>query len=459
MRKLSITDGRILKWIGMLIAPPPLADLPQRVRVVIHAQDRSSERLIGWFQVGIGVFLAGLYLISPRPLDAASASFAPVPLAIGAFLAFSLFRLWLIIRRPLPGWFVALSILADVGLLLALIWSFHVQYGQPPGFSLKAPAFAYLFLLIALRTLRFDPRYVLASGFAAAAGWSALTLLAITAAGPEAITRSYADYVGGARILVGAEVDKIIIILVVTAVLCIGAMRGQRTLVEAVREETAVKEIRRFLSKGVADQISRSDHLIEAGQAADRNAAILMIDIRGFTSFSMGVDAKRVVQLLTSFHAEVIPIVRSHGGVVDKFLGDGVMATFGATEPSDRAAANALFALEGILDAASKWELSLPDRGVPSSLVVNAAVASGPVVFATLGDGDRLEYTVIGEAVNLAAKLEKHNKAEKSLALVAHETYAAAIAQGFVPEGHFVNLPGRPVAGVSQPIDLAARFA
>jgi adenylate cyclase len=440
----------------MLAAPPPVVDLPERVRAIIRAQDRSSERLIGVMQVAIGVFLAGLYIASPRPLDASAASLTPVPVAIGAFLAFSLLRLWLIMRRPLPGWFVAVSILADVCLLLALIWSFHIQYAQPPGFSLKAPTFVYLFLLMALRTLRYDPRYVLASGLAAAFGWGVLTLATIHAAGPDAITRSYSAYVGGSQILIGAEVDKILNLVVVTLVLCLAARRGQQTLVDAVREEAAVKEIRRFLSRGVADQISRADQLIEAGHAADRDAAILMIDIRGFTPFSMSVPAKDVVQLLTSFHAEIIPIVRGNGGVIDKFLGDGIMATFGATEPSDSAAANALRALESVMDAARRWERSLPERGVRTPLVVNAAVASGPVVFATLGDGDRLEYTVIGEAVNLAAKLEKHNKVEKSRALAAHDTYRSAIAQGFVASGGYTLLAARAVAGVSQPIDLVA---
>ncbi len=456
MPQPSTYGERLRMGLRMLLAPPPVAALPGRVRAIVAAQDRASERLIGSVQIGIGLVLALLYMLAPHPRDSLTTMFEPVPLAIGVFLAFSILRFALIMRRPLPGWLVAVSILSDVVLLIALVWSYHVQYGEPPGFSLKAPTFAYLFVFIVLRTLRFDARYVLAAGLAAAAGWALLTLLVIRAAGPEAVTRSYTAYIGSSSILVGAEVDKIFVLLLVTGILSLGARHAERTLVEAVRGDAAVKEIRRFLSKGVADQISRADTLIEAGAAVDRDSAILMIDIRGFTAFAMTVDARQVVGALTQLHARVVPVVRAHGGVIDKFLGDGVMATFGATERSDVAAASALRALDGVLDAASEWEASLPALGIATPLRVNAAVAAGPVVFATLGDGDRLEYTVIGEAVNLAAKLEKHNKAEGSRALVPAATYAAALAQGFETQRVFASRPQRRVAGVSAPIDLVA---
>jgi adenylate cyclase len=221
-----------------------------------------------------------------------------------------------------------------------------------------------------------------------------------------------------------------------------------------VRVEAAGREIKRFLSRGVADQIASSEELIEAGHAAEREAAIMMIDIRGFTPFSTTVPPSEVVQMLTSFHARIVPIVQANSGVVDKFLGDGVMVTFGAVVPSATAAADALRALDAILDEALAWQRSLAGLGLKTPLNVNAAVASGTVVFATLGDATRLEYTVIGEAVNLAAKLEKHNKVEKTRALLPAATLREARSQGYEPAVEPQLRPGAQVAGVSDPIDL-----
>lgn len=426
--------------------------LPERVKAIIRLQDRQSERLLGLVQLGIGFFFALLYTIAPRPIDAGG-MLAPVPLALAAFIGFSALRLALIMRGPVPGWFVALSIAADTALLMGLIWSFHLQYGQPPAFSLKAPTLIYVFVFIALRSLRFDWRYVLSAGLAAAAGWIAVTWCVVAGSAPDVITHSYVAYLTDNKILLGAEADKVLAILVVTGLLTFGVRRAQRTLVTAVREETAGREVRRFLSRGVADAIARSDTLIEAGFAIERNAAIMMLDIRGFTGFSTTVPPKAVVDMLTSFHARIVPIVRANNGVIDKFLGDGVMATFGAVEPAATPEADALRALEAILETSAAWRSDLAARGI-AELKVNGAVASGTVVFATLGNEDRLEYTVIGEAVNLAAKLEKHNKQAKSLAIVPATTLARAMAQGFRARSLLTPRADDAVAGVGAPLDL-----
>ena len=450
---IGIRQSALSRW---LTADATIDALPARVRSIIADEDRNSERLIGYVQLAIAGLLWALFLIAPRPTDAAMSLSAPVPFALGIFTTFSVFRLWLIFRRKVPDWFVGISISADIGLVLGLIWAFHIQYGHPASLALKAPTFVYLFVLVVLRSLRFDPRYVLSAGIAAALGWTLLTIAVVAASGPAAITRSFTTYLLSDRILIGAEVEKIFVIALVTAILTIGVRRAQRTLVASLREQAALGEIRRFLPKGVAEQIAMSERLIEAGHAAERDAAILMLDIRGFTPLSMHVPPAKVVQILTSFHARIIPLVRSNGGVIDKFLGDGVMITFGAAEASPTPAADALRALEQILIEAEAWQLSLRGLGVQEPLLINGAATHGRVVFATLGDGDRLEYTVIGEAVNLAAKLEKHNKTAKSIALIASDTFFLATSQGYRPGINYDCQKSAQVAGVATALDLHA---
>lgn len=430
------------------------SQLPLRVRTIIAEEDRISEILVGVVQLALGLLLAALYLVSPSPTDTAQSQFMPVPLALTAFLGFGVLRLWLVLKRKLPDSFVALSIAFDIGLFLCLIWSFHIQYGAPPGFALKAPTFVYLFVLVAVRALRFDARYVLAAGITAAAGWAILTVLAIVLGPPHSITRSFTEYITSTQILIGAELDKIIALLAATLLLALNARVSQHTLVTAVREQTAVREIQRFLSRGVAQQITSAEAIVTAGQAIERRAAVIMIDVRGFTALAMRRPPQEVVRILTSLHAEIIPIVRAHRGVVDKFLGDGIMVTFGAVTPSSSAAADAARALEAILFACENWERTLPDQGIHEPLRVNAAMSEGPVVFTILGDGDRLEYTVIGDAVNLAAKLEKHNKTEGSRAVSTAAVVSEAERQGCVLTRVHEYRLNRNVAGIAHTLDL-----
>ncbi len=428
--------------------------LPARVRRIVSEQDQKSERLLGLVQLSLGLLFALIYTLAPRPLDADD-MFAPVPIALAAFISFSIVRLWFITQTAVRGWFVFLSIVVDTSLLLALIWSFHIQYGQPAAFSLKVPTVLYLFVFIALRSLRFDPRYVLAAGGAAAAGWAVIFFLALGTSEPGTVTRNYVDYISSNRILIGAEVDKIFVILLVTGLLAYGGRRAQMTLVKAVKEEAAGKEVKRFLSEGVAEAISQADALVEAGRAAERKAAILVLDIRGFTRFSTNASPQGIVDMLTGFHARIVPVIRCNNGVVDKFLGDGVMATFGAVSPSRCPELDSLRALDAILLEAAQWKRDLATRGI-ETLDVNGAVTSGMVVFATLGSESRLEYTVIGKAVNLAAKLEKHNKVAGSTALVPAETLARAVSQGYRPPAQLTLRKSDSVGGVSGTIDLYA---
>lgn len=415
------------------VGPAAPGELPARVLALVRRRDRQSEYLLCCAQLLLAGTLSLLYTIAPRPADASMTQLAPVPIALTLYVCFIAVRIWLVVRQPSQRWIVAASIAADMALLLGLIWSFQWTYSQPPAFSLKAPTFVYIFVFISVRALRFDYRYVLIAGCAAALGWLLLSAVAIYVSPPGTITRNFTSYILSNHILIGAEFDKIFAIICVTGLLGLAAWRSERTLVEALREQTANREIGRFLSHGVADQIARSAFEIQAGDVTEREAAIMFLDIRGFTRLATSMPPETLVSLLTSFHRHVVPIVRARNGVIDKFLGDGVMVTFGAARPSSRPAADALQALEEILLAMKPWQAEVSRSGLSEPLRVNGAVAAGRVVFAALGDNNRLEYTVIGEAVNLAAKLEKHNKAEGTVALTPFAIYTLAGEQGFVP--------------------------
>ena len=429
------------------------ARVPQRVQDDIWRQQDRSEQFISLIQLAIVLIFGALFIVAPRPFEG-EIGFELAPWALGLYLLFTLVRLIVSYRVRLPGWFLAISVVADMALLMVLIWSFHRTYQQPPSFYLKAPTLLYVFIFIALRALRFDARYVLLAGATAIVGWGILmTYAAVLGGETMGITHDYIHYMTGNAILLGAEFDKIITIAVVTLVLAAVVVRARQTLFAAAFEGTAKRDLSRFFDANVARQITGGDHQIVAGEGEYRNAAVLMLDIRGFTAMSNSQSAASLIRLLSDYQARAVPVIQGHGGGIDKFLGDGIMATFGAAVPSDTYAADALRAVDDILDTMVVWNAERTAAGLPP-VPVNAAVATGELIFGAVGDDQRLEYTVIGEPVNLAAKLEKHAKVEQVRALVTDLAYQAALRQGYEPKSAHELRRARAVDGVDGPVDL-----
>ncbi|MEM7300958.1 MAG: adenylate/guanylate cyclase domain-containing protein [Pseudomonadota bacterium] len=288
-----------------------------------------------------------------------------------------------------------------------------------------------LFLLIALRALRFESRFVIAAGTAAILGWSALVgYVVFSDPADPMVTRDYVTYLTSNSVLIGSEIAKLISLLFFTLILAIAVRQGHNLLVNSISEQAAAQSLSRFFDESVADTIKSSDQQIEAGRGISRDAAILMVDIRGFTRLASQIPSDQAMALLSEYQSKLVPIIQRHGGTIDKFMGDGIMATFGVVHPSATYCADALKAVQALLDEASSWQTD-PLLGTLQPRAVNAAVASGPVIFGAVGNSERLEYTVIGTPVNLAAKIEKLNKDHGTLAIATHTAFSTALDQGF----------------------------
>jgi adenylate cyclase len=148
------------------------------------------------------------------------------------------------------------------------------------------------------------------------------------------------------RILVGAEIEKIIAILSVTVILALAISRARGLLIRLVAERSAAHELSRFFDLGIATRIREAEHHIRVRRGEVCEGAILIFDIRGFTAFSNHLSPNEVMALLAEYQARLIPIIQNHGGSIDKFLGDGVIATFGVARPSPAYAADAIVALD-----------------------------------------------------------------------------------------------------------------
>lgn len=434
-------------------SPAPPQEMPARVRAAIAEQQEAGERLAAWVQFGIVLFFAALYAVAPKTYSG-DWMIPPVTFALGAFLVAAVARLALVRRGRVAGAPVGVFVVLELALLFLLIWSFHIQYRQPPAFYLKAPTLLYVFIFITLRALRFEARYVLLAGVTAAAGWLAMVLYAVGIdPADDMITRDYVRYLTSNSVLIGGELDKIITILVVTAVLAVAQVRARRMLIRAVVEEAAARDLSRFFAPEIAKRITRAEARIRPGHGEARDASILTIDIRDFTQLAKTLPPSELIGALVEYESRMVPAIQAHGGSIDKFLGDGILATFGAAAPSGTYAADAMRALEAVIAAADDWSRERAAAGRPP-LRVGAAVAAGRVVFGAVGDESRLEYTVIGEAVNLAVKLEKHNKVGETRALAAADAFDLAVRQGYAPAAPAERCGPVHILGVEGPIEV-----
>ncbi len=432
--------------------------LPSRIQVAIQKQQDASEIVISVIQLAVVTAFVTLYSISPKTFPP-EVEFKPVPWVLGAYLGFTLVRHAISLRGRLPGWFVSLSVVADMALLLVTIWSFHLQYMQPVSFYLKAPTLLYVFIFIALRAWRSEARFILLAGGAAALGWGLMVAYVVIAVpGDTMVTRDYVAYLTSNSILLGAEFDKIISMVMVTAILAMAVTRARGLLVQSVTETTAARELSRFFSSEIAQQITDSESEIAAGHGVEREATVLNVDLRGFTVFASQVEPDELIAVLSEYQSRMVPAIQRHGGCVDKFLGDGIMSTFGAAVRNETFAADAFAAMEDVLAEAAEWNTERRAAGKPA-IEVNAAVTTGRVVFGAVGDANRLEYTVIGTPANLAAKLEKQNKTERTRALTTAEALNLAETQGYRPAAKFERRSGKRIDDVEEPVDLVVLAA
>jgi adenylate cyclase len=421
-----------------IFGPALMRRPPDRVVRAIRRQEENSEILVGWMQIAAIIFFAIFYSLAPKAF-APDVRFAPVPVTLGAYALFTAVRL-----------------VIDIVVLMVTIWSFHLQYDQPATLYLKAPTLLYVFIIISLRALRFDPRWVILAGTSAALGWLVLLVYALNGESMSAVlTHSYVEYATSLKLLVGAEVDKIVSIVMVTTVLAVAVVRARRLLVRSAADAAAAMELSRFFAPDVAETIIDADEVIRPGVGVLRTAAAMFIDLRGFTTLSTTMEPTSLVGMLGEYQALVVPIIRSHCGSVSTYLGDGIMVTFGATRESNTCAADALAATEELVEALRLWAEGRRVENLPGP-EAGIGVAWGQVIYGAIGTDDRLEYAVIGDPVNRAAKLQGLTKTMGARALVAGIAWATAIEQGFRSLRPHQQHHACTLAGLAEPIEVVA---
>lgn len=217
-------------------------------------------------------------------------------------------------------------------------------------------------------------------------------------------------------------------------------------LYENIREQEQMRlNLQRYLPINLVDEMLFTDTLQLGGKHV--KAAILFSDIKGFTSLSENLEPEETVQILNDYFKEMTDEVFVHEGTLDKYMGDGIMAFFGAPisheDDSLRACKAAVAMMEKLKRLNAKWK----KEGKPWYLEMKIGINTGEVVAGNVGSEKRMDYTVIGDAVNLASRLE--DSAKGGEILISHSTYT-----DIEPYVRAKKLKPIAVKGKSEPVQV-----
>jgi len=240
-------------------------------------------------------------------------------------------------------------------------------------------------------------------------------------------------------------VQRLILLPLLTPLAAAWLFYVAAALAEVLRERRARQEAVSMFSRFVNPHVVRQ--LLDRGvQTERREVTLLFSDIRGFTTLSESRTPEEVVALINRYFSMQVDVVFRHGGTLDKFIGDCIMALWGAPLEDGQHAAHAVACA---LDMADTLQAFKRELGTDADFDVGIGVHSGPAVVGLIGSDKRREYTAIGDTVNLASRIEGLTKDAKRRILVSKDT-----VQRCGDAFHFASCGTFPVKGRSQPVEL-----
>ncbi len=226
------------------------------------------------------------------------------------------------------------------------------------------------------------------------------------------------------------------------------ANRANRSLRRAVSQEVETVLLSRYFSPGTQQEILRQAADPLGGAAARQDIAVLFTDLRGFTALSESRPPEEVAAWLREYHEAMVAIVFKHGGALDKFLGDGMLATFGVPRARGDEALRAARAALEMTAALPTLNEARRRRGLPE-LSQGIGLHFGPAIVGNVGVPERLEYTVIGDTVNVASRLQSLSKDLRRELLISAEVYSRLPAELSV---RFKDAGLHTIRGREQPV-------
>jgi len=222
---------------------------------------------------------------------------------------------------------------------------------------------------------------------------------------------------------------------------------GSMIVLEDITSEKRVKStMARYMSAEVAEQLLAEGESVLGGK--NQNVSVLFSDVRGFTTISEALGARETVSMLNEYFEEMVDVIFRHHGVLDKFIGDAIMALFGVPFNGEHDADDAVVTANDMFTALSELNRRRTIKG-KDLIRIGVGISTGEVIVGNIGSTKRMEYTVIGDAVNLGARLEGATKFYGCNILISEFT------KNQLTNGHLVREIDRlQVKGKNEPVAI-----
>jgi adenylate cyclase len=439
--------------------PGPYRDLGER----FAREELSGLSYMLWGRlIVLGMLAAWAVLTVPLERSAAYV------LAISAFALLGL-PPYLLARRGIGGTpVIAIFLLLDAAILTYILIvppPFYVD-GWTPQLNLRLPNILYLGVFLVSMALSYSPGLVLWTGIVSIAAWSAGFLWVVrlpasrpstsrdaldSGMSPEAVIRNFLD---PNTVSITIWYNQLVFLALVTVILTLTVWRSR----QLVRRQVAAEAERTALSRYFSPNIVRE--LLTKAEALDRTtvhpSAVLFADIVGFTAISERLAPDALIGLLREVHGRLARVAFDHGGTVDKYIGDAIMVHFGTPRPQADDPARALACAAAMIAEIHRWSAERTSTG-ETAIRIGIGVHYGEVVVGNIGDARRLEYTVLGDTVNVASRLERLTRHTGSPLMVSDDLIRAVLGCGADPSTIVKGLQRdqtRIVRGRHQPITV-----
>ena len=365
----------------------------------LNEREVRIERSINVVRMGVYALAAALDLASALLQGLATPAYV-VSFGSGMVLAAAyVLAIHFLTRGRYRGWLPYLTITVDCAVPAAVVVEmqrpeFAGVVGAESVVAINVVIVVIIIMLNALRLRTF------------AVGYAALLGAAITA---------WSTYALKTPVVMRAWLPPLVII---TGAITYWTAGNFRSLIQTLRRR---EKLARFLPKELVTILEGSDLEVTLGGKTTQ-LTVLFADIRGFTRYCENRSPEEVVDVLNEYFTVMTAAIREHGGMIDKYVGDAVMAVFGAPLPRADHAARAAAAAQGMLRQLALLNARWAEAGRPP-FRIGIALHSGAALAGTIGAPDRMDYTVIGDTVNLAARLEELNKTYHTAFIMSDDTY------------------------------------